>query len=211
MYLRVCVFKCAEKYLHFFYLLAVVVIFSFMGCDRTNTRRDIAASIDSNESISSEKRASAQHGLPQPVLDFLRSRFADAWVADPSDYNEAWWSFYGREQLPYFVSVDLNDDEVLDYGLIIKQSGFIRVLILLDSANTYKSWMAEDFQANFREKDIQFGLAIEPPKRIDVVGSNQSLTLRSNAIALMNFENRSRIYYWESGKMKVFATADNQE
>lgn len=194
----------AEKYWGCFNFLTLVVL-SFVGCDGANS----AVSVNSNESISPKKRPSTQQALPQHVIDFLKRNFADVSIADTSDYSEVWWSFYDREQNPYFVSVDLNDDETLDYGVIIKRSGSIRIIVLLDSADTYKPWMAQDFQENFHGKDIQFGLAIEPPKRIDVVGNNQSLTLRSNAIALMNLENRSRIYYWEAGRMKAFTTADN--
>jgi hypothetical protein len=194
-----------SKFLIFINLSLSVALVVIGGCEnpKTSVQADSATRI--SPSINEQFIGNQ---LPQKVRDYLKDNFPDASPADTSDYIKSWWSFYERKQVPYFVIADLNDDQAPDYGVIIKRRGTIHLLILLDSADTFKHWMAGDFQEKFNGRDIQFGLVIEPPKRIDVIGEDQSLILRSNGIALMNFENRSRVYYWQQGKMKIFITGD---
>jgi hypothetical protein len=179
------------------------LLLMMLGCERSapaeNSHRTAFAQIALKDRV------------PEKALNYLNDNLRGWKIADTSDYAGTWWSFYDKKQIPYSVSVDLNDDQVLDYGCIIRNSDSIRLVILRDSAGTFVHWMSPEFRETFTGKDIAFGLTVEPPKRIDVIGEQNSLILKSNGIALMNFENRSRVYYWDEGEgeFRVFVTDDH--
>lgn len=187
-----------------FLLLFSSILFS-PACEKSKTAGAIQQPSDSTAST----LAPSGVEIPQHVIDYISRKFPGWTLPDTSDYIKTWWSFYEKDQIPYYTSVDINDDQALDYGLILKSSDSIQLVILLDSTDTFTHRKAKDFQEIFKGKDIQFGLMIEPPKRIDVIDiNNNSLILTSNGIGLMNFENRQKIYYWNEGELKMFKTPE---
>ena len=111
--------------------------------------------------------------------------------------------------MPYYAIADLNDDRQEDYAFILKSADSLRVVVLLKNGDSFIHWIADNFKATYNaaDKDIQFGVTIDPPGQIDVVIPKiKSLILRSNAFTLMELENRRCIYYWSDGKISVFET-----
>jgi hypothetical protein len=144
--------------------------------------------------------------IPKKVREYLETNFAGWSIPDTADYKKCWWSFYERTQVPYYVTTDLNDDKLPDYALILKNVNTIRLVILVGKGNTFTNRMPDDFCQPHTANDIQFGLAIEPPGLTDCIVDNIecSITIRSNAIALMELECKSKYYYWQDGIVKSF-------
>jgi hypothetical protein len=184
------------RFLIFFSLILVLIL----GCHNPNSNSSNAVVSQPIETMG------AKELVPQSVKDYLSKNLAGWTIPDTSDYIKAWWSFYDKNQIPFFVTSDFNDDHVSDYAMILKNSKSIRLVILTATGNSYTLWMADDFNEAFGGKDIQYGLVIEPPGRTDCIIDNkeQSLVLESNGIALMALEQKCKIYYWHSGHYKTF-------
>jgi hypothetical protein len=145
--------------------------------------------------------------VAQKVQDYIQTHLPGWHIVDTADYAKTWWSFYDRKQVPFFVTIDLNDDQQEDYALLLKKSDILQLAVLTGSGKSFTHWMAEDFFIIYKGgvRDVQYGLAIEPPARIDVLEPKEaSLILRSNGLTIMEMEQRSRIYYWEGGTIKTF-------
>jgi len=184
----------------------IIFLFAFWGCSSSTTTS--SSNAVSSSVIKEEDKIRSEELIPQHVKEFIKNNLPGWSIPDTSDYIKAWWSFYDRSQVPYFITTDFNDDKTSDYALILKNQSSIRLFILTASGGTFIPWMVDDFKEEFKkgEKDIQFGLAIEPPGQIDCLVNNkeQSLVLKSNGIALMVLEQKYQVYYWDSGKYKRF-------
>jgi hypothetical protein len=146
--------------------------------------------------------------IPTKVKVYLNDNLVGWNIPDTSDYIKCWWSFYERNQIPYFVTTDINDDNLADYAFILKNAHTIRLVILISTGNTFRQLIPDDFVVTFKDKvkDIQFGVNIEPPGLTDCIVDNKecSITLRSNSIVLMELERKSKYYYWQNGTIKMF-------
>ena len=127
-------------------------------------------------------------------------------ISSSGDYNPLWWSFYDKNIIPFSVAADFNDDSLLDFGLILKRSDEIKLVFLLGIKGGFRHEEVKDFQKIYGGKEgIEVGLHIEPPGRTDIMYPEEgSLINKSNAVAVMRYEKKSRIYYWEAGELKVF-------
>ena len=183
--------------------LSIIFFFSMLGCGRPNSN----STANANPDVVQEAVNSPKDLIPQTVKDYLTKNFAEWIIPDTADYIKAWWSFYDKTQIPYFVTTDFNDDQAADYAFILKHENSLKLVILTSAGNSFTPWIAEDFKETLMgPKSLQFGLAVEPPGRIDCLVDNkeQSLVLQSNGIALMALEQKCTIYYWSSGNYKMF-------
>jgi hypothetical protein len=180
----------------------IVILIFVCGCQSHNNTGN--QNSDDTSVLSSEQNAS----IPQNVIKYLKANFSELTLPDTAEYNKAWWSFYTREEIPYFTITDINDDSREDYGIILKGETGLHLVILVDNGDTFKHWVFNDFSD--KVTDIIFGLNVEPPGRTDVVieGQEQSLVLRSNGITLKNFEFKLKIYYWKDNDIAVFVVSD---
>lgn len=151
-----------------------------------------------------EHTAGISNELPTVVRDYIKDHLPGWSMIDTFDYDKSWWSFYDKKQVPHFITIDMNDDQLADYGMLLKRSDTLRLVVLINSKHhSFTHQVLDDFSGS--AKGVQYGLAIEPPAQIDVVyPEEQSLILQSNAITLMEMELRSRIYYWKDDTVKVF-------
>jgi hypothetical protein len=189
-------------------LLFIVILFSVLGCHHPKTNSNPTPDFNAKINQQGKTGCLTPNLIPRSVNDYLTANFAGWTIPDTSDYIKAWWAFYDKNQIPYFVTTDFNDDNLSDYVFLLKNSNSIRLVILTAIGKTFTHWISEDFKETFKkgEKYIQFGLAIEPPGRTDCIVDNkeQSLLLKSNGIALMTMEQKCQIYYWSSGKYQMF-------
>ncbi|MBE0649197.1 MAG: hypothetical protein IH596_15600 [Bacteroidales bacterium] len=84
----------------------------------------------------------------------------------------------------------------------------IRLITLLADGETFKPWIAEDFQADFEEpiQVIFYGLSLQQPELIS--GTENSVDLKNQGIVLSKFESSSRLYYLENGQFLVYWMGD---
>jgi hypothetical protein len=136
--------------------------------------------------------------IPPALQTYLQANFPDWPIVDTADYDKSWWSFYDRDHISWIVHTDINDDQLADHALLLKQNNRLRLVICMGAPqNTFTHVVVEGF--NQMEK-LQYGLVVQPPGQIDVLQpSEQSLLLLTNGIALVELEQPSRIYYWQNG------------
>ena len=183
-----------------FIIVFSLILLSFAGCN--NPKRNIVApAVEKSAGTGSNYST-----IPGNVKEYLKTNLPGWTIPDTSDYVRSWWSFYERSYVPYFLTVDLNDDHVADYAFILKGQNLLRVVILLASGNKFIQWVSDDFKPSYKEKSIAFGLNIEPPAQIDCVVNNlaSTLILRSNGVALMEMEQRLKIFYWNKIGVQTF-------
>ncbi len=147
-----------------------------------------------------------EQGVPAGVKNYLRQQLKDWEMVDTADYAASWWSFYDSRQVPCFITVDINDDQVADHALLMKRSGEVRLVILIGKNDGwYSHRFADDFSKKLTDPGLIFGIVVEPPAQIDVVyPEEQSLILASNGVTVMELEQRSIIYYWKNDSLKTF-------
>jgi hypothetical protein len=141
--------------------------------------------------------------VPREVQSYIQTHLQGWTIVDTADYDRTWWSFYDRKQIPFFITVDLNDDQTEDHAILIKRSDMIRLVILFRTGNSFTHRITDDFKVGAGK--LKYGLAVEPAGQIDVLEPKEAtLILRSNAITLMELEERARIWYWADRTIKTF-------
>ncbi|MEJ6979480.1 hypothetical protein WG906_03405 [Pedobacter sp. P351] len=144
---------------------------------------------------------------------FIKEALPGWEVASNDDYANLWWSFYNRGTESNFITSDFNDDEKSDFALLVKSETErkLKLLFLIAKDDSFKYSFAEDFEREFKGKDIQYGLFVESPKKIDVAYPEiSSLILESNGISLHNYEINNRVYYIRNDSIKVFTVDETK-
>ncbi|HEX6429735.1 MAG TPA: hypothetical protein VF008_18710 [Niastella sp.] len=146
--------------------------------------------------------------LPQTLKDYLKTYFPQWQVVAKADYSKTWWSFYDSSYNPCWVRTDINDDQLADYALWLKKDNLLHLVICTGTANhSFVHYTANDLTIPFNEKEpnLTMGVAVAPPAQIDVAYPRmQSLILKSNGFALMELEERTRIFYWDNDSIQTF-------
>ncbi|MBC8052401.1 MAG: hypothetical protein H7Y13_05010 [Sphingobacteriaceae bacterium] len=182
-------------------MLFLAIVFSIISCANPPTEPQVSEDM-SKSNVNEEL-------IPADLKEYIKTNLQGWLLAERSDYSKVWWSFYDAGSTPYAVVTDINDDQAPDYGMILKNNDALRFVIFFKKGNSYTHWVADNFNKSFNSanKDLQNGLTIEPPGRVDVVYPEiKSLILKSNAISVMELENRRCIYYWSNGKVSAFTT-----
>ncbi|MBW8684967.1 hypothetical protein [Chitinophaga rhizophila] len=140
---------------------------------------------------------------PAVVNDYIKAHLPSWQLCRNEDYPASFWSFYSRESLPFFTAVDINDDNRVDYGVLIRQRQEIRLLIILSDHAGYTHYLSDTLAGT----TLDYCLLPAPPGRIDIAfPAISSLILTANGINLMKMENRMCIYYWNGASIDIFKT-----
>lgn len=139
-------------------IVFIIFLCCIIGCNSPKKKSTPQPNV-----IATGKNNCSDHIIPQSVKDYVKNNLQGWSIIDTSDYIKSWWSFYERNQIPYFVTIDLNDDQVADFAFILKSQNALRLVILMGSGDTFTHWIADDFKATYKGKDIKNGLIIEPP------------------------------------------------
>lgn len=178
----------------------VISIMLLMACDRRNTKPP-----------SPPPAAAVTHypaALPQSVTNYLQHVYPQWHVVEKSDYSKTWWSFYDTSYNPCWARTDINDDQLADYALWLKKGTQLRLAICTGKANeSFSHTIVIDTNNIFNEAahNLSMGIAVAPPAQIDVAKPRiQSLILKPNGFALMELEERTRIYHWANESIQTF-------
>lgn len=146
--------------------------------------------------------------LSESMISYLHKNFPQWQVVEKNDYSKTWWSFYDSSYNPCWARTDINDDQQADYALWLKNETQLRLVICTGKADgSYNHAIVIDSNKVFNEKahGLSMGIAVAPPAQIDVVKPRlQSLVLKSNGFALMELEERTRIWYQENERIQTF-------
>jgi hypothetical protein len=146
--------------------------------------------------------------LSPSIINYLHTTYPQWHVVEKSDYSKTWWSFYDSSYNPCWARTDINDDQFTDYAFWLKKDTQLRLVICNGNADGwYNHTIVIDSNKVFNEKEhnLSMGIAVAPPAQIDVVKPRiQSLVLKSNGFALMELEERTRIWYQENEHIQTF-------
>jgi len=146
--------------------------------------------------------------LPLTLSDYLKINFPQWQVVEKTDYSNTWWSFYDSSYNPCWARTDINDDQLADYAIWLKNNNQFRLVICTGTAShTFTHYIADNINAPFNanKHNLETGVAVAPPAQIDVVSPRlQSLILQSNGFVLMELEVRTCIYYWQNDRLQTF-------
>ena len=147
--------------------------------------------------------------VPAGVQEYIATYLPGWTIPGVADYATSFWSFYDHTIVPYFTAVDINDDQLVDYGVLVKKQGAVQLAILLGANNSFTHVIVNDLRKAFPDaaEGLQHCLLPEPPGQTDVAHPTiKSLILRSNGINLLHLENRVCIYYWDGRAIAAFET-----
>ncbi|EHQ27652.1 hypothetical protein [Mucilaginibacter paludis] len=146
---------------------------------------------------------------PIMVVQYLQNKFPGYHLIGKRDFAALWWSFYNKNDIPYLVSSDFNNDGVADYATIISNGKKMVLVIMLGSGSSFKHWLVPDLSLKAEENGLSYGLSIQPPAQIDAVHPEaKTLYLKNNAIMVNHYELHDRIYYYEDQTFKVFTMSE---
>lgn len=165
----------------------------------------------------SEKKPHMDHGyVSESYSSTIHSdSLIDSYLADKlpgyslvndADMDPLWESLCPENKTPTRISTDLNDDQIPDYGLLVRKDSILCVLLMVSDpfSMVYSHTLLDGFPA-IRPEGIQFGLSIVPPQQIDLVINHQerSFLLLSNSVQITFFETLARIYYFDKGSVQT--------
>ncbi|MBO9202958.1 MULTISPECIES: hypothetical protein [Niastella] len=182
----------------FFWIILISLI---PACKQPITQNSLAATIPNYTTP-------APAHLPQPLTDYFKSTFPQWRVVEKSDFSTTWWSFYDSSYNPCWARTDINDDQLADYAVWLKNNAQYKLVICMGATtNSFTHYIIDDIHTtnNNGEHQLETGVAVAPPAQIDVVLPHiQSLVLQSNGFVLMELEIRTRIYYWQNDSLQTF-------
>lgn len=155
--------------------------------------------------------------VPEDLIEYINLNLPDYEVPDTNEYYKGFCFFfnktskhYFKEQIPFFITSDFNDDFKPDYAFLLKyRNNTLKIVIIYSNNNSYKHWIDNNYIIPIDYNiGIQHGICVEPPRKIDCVVNDveKSLILKSNGVSLYKLEEMINVYYWENGTFKVFVT-----
>lgn len=185
-----------SKWLFTFLLLCMM--FSCAGEEGTDKDKDSSAP--------SQKTFDGKF-LPKEAREYFSKHLPDVEFLDTSLYVSDWLTYYEKNQLPYFVTLDLNGDQKSDYSVLVSRKNKLNLIVLLSDANGLKHYLAKvyDILYSSEDKKVQFGLAIQEAEL--VYGLNgQAVQLEHQGISLFKFGASSELFYWKDGRLQSLVT-----
>jgi hypothetical protein len=137
----------------------------------------------------------------------LRDLLPDQQLVDTSYYDGLWWSFHSRDVQPNFSVLDINDDGIADCALFVHRNQGVHLIFIVSRPDGSYVAVESDFNVVLNGKNLQYGLQIEAPGRIDRIVNNEdrSLVLKTNAVVLLHLERAIRVFYWDRNGLLSFA------
>jgi hypothetical protein len=137
----------------------------------------------------------------------LRDLVPDQQLVDTSFYDGLWWSFHSRDVKPNISVLDINDDGNADCALFVHRNHCAQLIFIVSQPDGDYVAVESDFNVVLTGKNLQYGLQIEAPGRIDRIVNNEdrSLVLKTNAIVLLHLERAIRVFYWDRNGLLSFA------
>lgn len=176
----------------------IIQILLFVGC--TNVSKESVVDFD--------RTATVQNNIitiPQNIKDELLNQFPSLEIIKKENYSKLFWDFYDSDTIPNECFTDINNDQLLDYALLVKEENNLKLAIIMSSKKGYSYWVSPFQIENIKSEGVNFCIAIKPAGRIDVVKKvPESLVLKKNGFLLRNLEQDHSIFYEENGQIRNF-------
>ncbi|MGQ7945407.1 hypothetical protein [Flavobacterium sp. WC2509] len=170
----------------------------FNGCSKS-----------SKESVGEFKRnvttESHTFTIPKEIKDSLLQHFSEAEIINKEAYSNLFWDFYDRTVTPNECFTDINNDQIMDYALLVKEKNNLKVIIAFSTKKGYSYWISPFSIEKINTKGVNFCVTIKPAGRTDVVKKKpESLVLKNNGFLLKNLEQDYLTLYEADNKIMIF-------
>lgn len=142
---------------------------------------------------------------PKEIKKHLLEQFPEVEIINKDAYSNLFWDFYDSNIIPNECFTDINNDQIMDYALLVKQKNDLKVAIIFSTKKGYSYWISPFIVEKINTKGVNFCVTIKPAGRTDVVKKKpESLVLKKNAFLLKNLEQDYLTLYEADNKIMVF-------
>lgn len=143
--------------------------------------------------------------IPKTIKNNLVRQFPSVEIIKKEDYSKLFWDFYDSNIIPNECFTDINNDQLLDYALLVKEGNMLKLTIILSQKKGYTYWISPFSIEEINSEGINFCITIKPAGRIDVVKKvPESLVLKKNGFFLKNLEQDYLILYEINSEVMIF-------
>lgn len=179
-------------------LIFFVFLFCFTGCNDSSKKHIV----DFKRTISEQNRVFT---IPKMIKDNLLKKFPTLQMVKKEDYSNLFWDFYDRNTIPNECYTDINNDQILDYALLVKEGDKLKLVIIMSSKKDYSYWISPFSIENINSDGVNFCVSVKPAGRTDVVKKvPESLVIKKNGFLLKNLEQDSFVFYETNSEIMTF-------
>ena len=143
--------------------------------------------------------------ISKAIKECLLHKYPDFEIVKKEEYSRLFWDFYDATLIPNECSTDINNDQIIDYALLVKQKNNLKLAIVFSTPKGYSYWVAPFSFESVNVNGVNFCLAIKPAGRTDVVKKvPESLVIRKNGFLIKNLEQDYMVFYQANGKIMTF-------
>lgn len=143
--------------------------------------------------------------IPKKIKDNVLRQFRSVEIIKKEEYSKLFWDFYDSGTIPNQCFTDINNDQLLDYALLVKDENKLKLVIILSADKDYSYWISPFSIENITAEGVNFCISIKPAGRTDVVKKvPESLVIKKNGFLLRNLEQDHFVFYEENGQIKNF-------
>jgi hypothetical protein len=143
--------------------------------------------------------------IPKEIKVNVLQQFPGVEIIKKEAYSDLFWGFYDATIIPNECFTDVNNDQIMDYALLIKQKNKLKVVIVLSVNKGYSYWISPFSIETINAKGVNFCVNIKPAGRTDVVKKKpESLVIKKNGFLIKNLEQDYMVLYESDGKIMTF-------
>lgn len=178
--------------------LVFFVLLFFYGC-KDSSKKDI---IEFKKVVSEKNNVFT---IPKKIKDDFLQKFPTFEMIKKEDYSNLFWDFYDQNSTPNECYTDINNDQILDYAVLLKNGNELKLGIIFSSDKKYSHWISPFSIENINSEGVNFCVSVKPAGRTDVVKKvPESLVIKKNGFLLRNLERDCFIFYETKGQIKTF-------
>ena len=175
-----------------------ILLLSFYGCKDSSKERimDFKTTIPKQDNVFT---------IPQKVKNDFLQKFPTLEMIKKEEYSNLFWDFYDRNMIPNECYTDINNDQILDYAVLIKDGNQLKLGIILSSHKDYSYWISPFSIQHINSEGVNFCVSVKPAGRTDVVKKvPESLVIKKNGFLIKNLEQECFIFYETNKEIKMF-------
>jgi hypothetical protein len=143
--------------------------------------------------------------IPQKVKNHFLQQYPKLEMIKKEDYSNLFWDFYDRNMIPNESYTDINNDQILDYAVLVKDGNKLKLGIILSADKHYSYWISPFSIQHINSEGVDFCVSVKPAGRTDVVKKvPESLVIKKNGFLIKNLEQECFIFYETNKEIKMF-------
>ncbi|GGE98574.1 hypothetical protein [Flavobacterium limi] len=175
-----------------------VFLWFFYGCNNSSQENIV----DFERTISEQDNVFT---IPKEIKNAILRQFPSVEIIKKEEYSKLFWDFYDSSIIPNECFTDVNNDQLLDYAILVREGNKLKLVIILSDNKDYSYWISPFSIEKITAEGVNFCVSIKPAGRTDVVKKvPESLVIKKNGFLVRNLEQDHFVFYEENGKIKNF-------